>query len=58
MKKLDGRNDSIILRPDKGNGVALLNKLMYDNIKNLILSDNKSFNIHVLMKVIGNWLIN
>ena len=43
LKKLAERDDLVILKPDKGNGIVLLDKLMYKNKMNLISSDNTKF---------------
>ena len=43
LKKLKQNKDIIILRPDKGNGVVLLDKVVYNNAISDLLSDNSKF---------------
>ena len=43
MKKLKKNKDIIILRPDKGNGVVVLDKLAYNNAISDLLSDDTKF---------------
>ena len=43
LKTLAQRKDVIVLKPDKGNGVVLLNKSDYVKKMNIILSDGAKF---------------
>ena len=43
LKKLKQNKDIIILRLDKGNGVVVLDKVVYNNIISDLLSDNSKF---------------
>ena len=43
LKKLKQNKDITFLRPDKGNGVVVLNKVVYNNTISDLLSDNSKF---------------
>ena len=43
LKRLKKNKDIIILRPDKGNGVVVLDKLAYNNAISDLLSDDTKF---------------
>ena len=43
LQQLKGNKDIVILRPDKGNGVVVLNRTDYDRLMLEIISDQSKF---------------